>query len=121
TARPSASSRRCFASGPTGASTAARRSEPASSLAGFTATTSIESTAPSAIARRQLDSTSYSGTTCLGTTVSCRSARRRGEPRWLPPPGALAWPDVEAPYTGPREPEPLLRHLGHAEFRPGQR
>ena len=46
-----------------------------------------------------------------------RSSRCRGSPE---PPR----PRAEAPlrlYDGPRDPEALLAHLGHSEFRPGQR
>src|SRR6188474_741556 len=70
TARQSASSRRCCASGPTGAYTEAPQSDAANSPAGSIATTTTESTAPSAIARQLLVSTSCLGTTWLGTTAS---------------------------------------------------
>jgi hypothetical protein len=85
TARPSASSRRCCASGHTDASTAARSNVIRLSPAGSIVTTTAESMAPSAIARLRLASTSYSGTTCLGTTasevVSSLSARNDDLPR----------------------------------------
>src|SRR3954447_4946439 len=82
TARQSASSRRCCASGPTGASTAALQSDAANCPVGSIATTTTESTAPSAIARQLLASTSYLGTTWLGTTASCQVLALGY--RWIP-------------------------------------
>lgn len=61
-----ASSRRCCASGPTDASTAAQPSDRASLPVGSIATTTGASTAPLAIARLQL----LQGNNLLGTTAS---------------------------------------------------
>jgi Integrase core domain/leucine-zipper of insertion element IS481 len=58
TARPSASSARCWVAGPMARSTAAQRSEPRHSRAGSGATTSGDHTAPSAEDRPQLGSPS---------------------------------------------------------------
>jgi hypothetical protein len=57
-----------------GAFTEVPQSDAANSPVGSIATTTTESTAPSAIARQLLASTSYRGTTWLGTTASAAAS-----------------------------------------------